>query len=66
MRSRQSLVALARSLRPYNRTHNPADLPNYVHLAILDCAQYLPDNNVAARPVIHKLPSLSHPSVPTP
>jgi hypothetical protein len=66
MRSRQSLVALVRTLKPYDRTHNPASLPDYVHLAILDCAQYLPDNNVAARPVIHKLPSLSYPPVPAP
>ena len=66
MRSRQSLVALVNALKPYDRTHNPAYLPNYVHLAILDCAQYLPDNNVGAKPVIHGLPSLSHPPVPAP
>lgn len=64
LRSTQSLTALRRSLLPYERTHNVRRLPAYVHQAILACLQDLPDNNVAAAPVVNRLPSLNYPGIP--
>jgi hypothetical protein len=60
-----SLAALRRALRPYDRTHNPAVLPAYLHKAILECVQDLPGNSVTARPVLKRFPSLNQPQLPT-
>ena len=66
LRSRASLYGLVRALRPYERTHNLALLPRLVRRALVKCVQFLPDNNVAAKPVIKRLPSLAHRRIPAP
>ena len=63
--SRRRLRELMRRLKPYKRTHNVARLPRFVRRAIYACVTKLPPiDPLAGKPVINKLPTLSHPARP--
>ena len=63
--SRRRLRELMRKLKPYRRTHNVAKLPRFVRRAIYSCVAKLPPiDPLGGKPVIYRLPGLSHPSQP--
>jgi hypothetical protein len=65
--SRDSVRQLIKEFDPWSRTGETAALPQSLRTAVTTCQQYLPPlDPITGKPVVTRLPGLSHKPVPAP